>query len=109
MTAGGFGAGAKQHLYAEKLAEYQRYYGQHPVCNPLLVEFVPPTAKRILDIGCNMGGAGRLLRQRGFQGEIWGGGNPSRVGTSCCPTLQPCPCRRCGERKSLSATPAWLL
>ena len=72
MTAGGFGAGAKQHLYAEKLAEYQRYYGQHPVCNPLLVEFVPPTAKRILDIGCNMGGAGRLLRQRGFQGEIWG-------------------------------------
>jgi len=41
MTAGGFGAGAKQHLYAEKLAEYQRYYGQHPVCNPLLVEFVP--------------------------------------------------------------------
>ncbi|HUL21109.1 MAG TPA: class I SAM-dependent methyltransferase [Thermodesulfobacteriota bacterium] len=36
-----------------------------------LVELIPPKARRILDVGCNIGETGRLLREKGFE-EIFG-------------------------------------
>jgi 2-polyprenyl-3-methyl-5-hydroxy-6-metoxy-1,4-benzoquinol methylase len=69
--AGGFGSGVKSELYAAKTVQYQREYAHQPVCNLFMLELVPKTAKRILDIGCCMGGAGRTLKQRQTC-EVWG-------------------------------------
>jgi glycosyltransferase involved in cell wall biosynthesis/SAM-dependent methyltransferase len=68
---GGFGSGVKSELYAAKTVQYQREYAHQPVCNLFMLELVPKTAKRILDIGCCMGGAGRTLKQRQTC-EVWG-------------------------------------
>jgi len=69
--AGGFGSGVKSELYTAKTVQYQREYAHQPVCNLFMLELVPKTAKRILDIGCYMGGAGRTLKQRQTC-EVWG-------------------------------------
>jgi SAM-dependent methyltransferase len=69
--AGGFGSGVKSELYNAKTVQYQREYAHQPVCNLFMLELVPKTAKRILDIGCCMGGAGRTLKQRQAC-EVWG-------------------------------------
>jgi glycosyltransferase involved in cell wall biosynthesis/SAM-dependent methyltransferase len=69
--SGGFGSGVKSELYAAKTVQYQREYAHQPVCNFFMLELVPKTAKRILDIGCCMGGAGRTLKQRQAC-EVWG-------------------------------------
>ncbi|MFA0783050.1 glycosyltransferase [Fervidibacter sacchari] len=68
---GGFGSGVKDELYATKTVQYQREYAQQPVCNLFMLELVPKSAQRILDIGCCMGGAGRILKQR-QPCEVWG-------------------------------------
>ncbi|MFA0750249.1 MAG: hypothetical protein SLRJCFUN_000652 [Candidatus Fervidibacter sp.] len=68
---GGFGAGAKAWIYSKKVHHYRREYAHQPVCNMTMLEFVPIWAKRILDIGCCMGGAGRILKQRQAC-EVWG-------------------------------------
>ena len=36
-----------------------------------LIELIPQKARRILDVGCNIGETGRLLKERGFE-EIFG-------------------------------------
>ena len=36
-----------------------------------LVDLIPPDARRILDVGCNIGETGKLLREKGFE-EIFG-------------------------------------
>jgi glycosyltransferase involved in cell wall biosynthesis/SAM-dependent methyltransferase len=69
--SGGFGSGVKSELYNAKTVQYQREYAHQPVCNLFMLELVPKTAKRILDIGCCMGGAGRTLKQRQTC-EVWG-------------------------------------
>jgi len=66
---GGFGAGAKAEIYAEKSSRYQQ--GNIPICNPVVLDFVPSSACRILDIGCCAGGAGRELKKR-QPCEVWG-------------------------------------
>ncbi|MFA0780884.1 MAG: hypothetical protein RJAPGHWK_002405, partial [Candidatus Fervidibacter sp.] len=68
---GGFGSGAKAKIYAEKVHQYRREYAHQPVCNLFMLELVPKTSKRILDIGCCMVGAGRVLKQR-QSCEVWG-------------------------------------
>jgi glycosyltransferase involved in cell wall biosynthesis/2-polyprenyl-3-methyl-5-hydroxy-6-metoxy-1,4-benzoquinol methylase/Flp pilus assembly protein TadD len=70
--SGGFGSGVKLGLYnANKVANYQHAGFHQSVCTPPILELVPKTAKRILDIGCCMGGAGRTLKQRQAC-EVWG-------------------------------------
>ncbi|MFN3420248.1 MAG: glycosyltransferase [Armatimonadota bacterium] len=68
---GGFGSGAKSEIYAEKVSQYQQEYAHLPVCNMTMLDFVPKSARRILDIGCCMGGAGRELKRRQTC-EVWG-------------------------------------
>lgn len=68
---GGFGSGAKSEIYTEKVSQYQREYAHQPVCNMTMLDFVPKSARRILDIGCCMGGAGRELKRR-QPCEVWG-------------------------------------
>jgi len=47
---GCFGSGAKAKIYAEKVHQYRREYAHQPVCNLFMLELVPKTSKRILDI-----------------------------------------------------------
>ena len=54
---GGFGSGAKTDVYAAKVSQYQREYARLPVCNMTMLDLIPKSASRILDIGCCMGGA----------------------------------------------------
>ncbi len=68
---GGFGSGAKSEIYTEKVSQYQREYAHHPVCNMSVLDFVPKSARRILDIFCCMGGAGCELKSR-QPCEVWG-------------------------------------
>ncbi|MGQ9727157.1 MAG: glycosyltransferase [Candidatus Fervidibacter sp.] len=71
MANGGFASGSKSELYAGKVEQYRREYGNIPVCNMHMVELVPQDAHRILDIGCCMGGAGKELKKR-QPCEMWG-------------------------------------
>ncbi len=68
---GGFGSGAKTDVYAAKVSQYQREYARLPVCNMTMLDLIPKSASRILDIGCCMGGAGRELKKRQTC-EVWG-------------------------------------
>lgn len=67
----GYGAGAEEELYAAKVDQYRREYAHVAVCNPFMLDLVPYQARRILDIGCGMGGAGKALKQR-QPCEMWG-------------------------------------
>ncbi len=71
MQSSGSGAGVKGLIYADKVQQYRREYGERPICNLFIFDLVPPSARRILDIGCCMGGAGRVLKQR-QPCEMWG-------------------------------------
>lgn len=64
-------ASSKERLYAAKVGQYQREYAHQPVCNMSMLNLVPPTARRVLDIGCCMGGAGRELKRR-QPCQVWG-------------------------------------
>ncbi len=71
MQQSGFGAGIKSLIYAEKVRQYRQEYGERPICNLFIFDLVPTSARKIFDIGCCMGGAGRTLKQR-QPCEVWG-------------------------------------
>ncbi len=49
--------------------EFNYFLRAHPRAD--LIELIPHTARRILDVGCGVGKTGQLLRERGFE-EIYG-------------------------------------
>src|SRR5512133_3306436 len=44
----------------------------YSLSRPEMVDFVPQSAKKILDVGCGEGRFGSSFKKEGSEGEVWG-------------------------------------